>query len=55
MIKKFFMDESGANAVEYGLIMALISLVIIGAATLLGGALQTTFTNAANTMIGAGS
>ncbi len=36
-------DESGATAIEYGLIAALISVVIIGAVTLVGTQLSTTF------------
>lgn len=36
MIKKFIKDERGATAIEYGLIAALIALVIIGAAELVG-------------------
>jgi pilus assembly protein Flp/PilA len=49
-IKNFFKDESGASAVEYGLLVALIAVVIIGAVSLLGTNLSTTFTNAANTI-----
>lgn len=40
---RFAQDESGATAIEYGLIAALISVAIIGAVTLLGGALENTF------------
>jgi pilus assembly protein Flp/PilA len=36
-------DESGATAIEYGLIAALISVVIIGAVTLVGTNLSGTF------------
>jgi pilus assembly protein Flp/PilA len=36
-------DESGATAIEYGLIAALISVVIIAAITLVGKNLSTTF------------
>jgi pilus assembly protein Flp/PilA len=36
-------DESGATAIEYGLIAALISVVIITAVTLVGTQLSTTF------------
>ena len=43
MLKKFLRDESGATAIEYGLIAALISVVIIGAVTTVGGNLKTTF------------
>jgi pilus assembly protein Flp/PilA len=35
-IKNFFKDESGASAVEYGLLVALIAVVIITAVTTLG-------------------
>ncbi|MBM4295070.1 MAG: Flp family type IVb pilin [Deltaproteobacteria bacterium] len=50
-IKRFFKDESGASAVEYGLLVALIAVVIIGAVTALGGAISGQFT-AASTAIG---
>jgi pilus assembly protein Flp/PilA len=36
-------DDSGATAVEYGLLVGLIAVVIIGAVTLLGGKLNTLF------------
>jgi pilus assembly protein Flp/PilA len=36
-------DESGATAIEYGLIAALISVALITGATTLGGALDNTF------------
>ena len=36
MLKKFLQDESGATAIEYGLIAALISVVIITAVTTVG-------------------
>jgi pilus assembly protein Flp/PilA len=41
---RFMNDESGATAIEYGLIAALISVAIIGAVTAVGGKLDTTFT-----------
>jgi pilus assembly protein Flp/PilA len=50
-IKNFLKDESGASAVEYGLLVTLIAVAIIGAVTALGGSLNTTFT-AASTAIG---
>ena len=40
---RFAQDESGATAIEYGLIAALISVVIIGAVSILGGNLNTVF------------
>ena len=47
MFTLFGRDESGATAIEYGLIAALIAVVIIGAVTTVGGNLTTTFTNVA--------
>ena len=43
-IKNFANDESGATAIEYGLIAALIAVAIIGALSLLGPQLKATFT-----------
>ncbi len=37
-------EEKGATAVEYGIMVALIAVVIIAAVTLLGGTVQDTFT-----------
>ena len=42
-MKRFAKDESGATAIEYGLIAALIGCAIIGGATLLGGNLNSKF------------
>jgi pilus assembly protein Flp/PilA len=42
-IKNFFKDESGATAVEYGLMVALIAVVIITAVTTLGSNLNAKF------------
>lgn len=44
-IVRFMREEEGATAVEYGLMVSLIAVVIIGAVTILGGNLNTTFTN----------
>lgn len=41
----FVNDDSGATAIEYGLIAALISVVIIVAARTLGTEISTTFNN----------
>ena len=41
---RFARDESGATAIEYGLIAAGISVAIIAVVNTLGGQLQTTFT-----------
>ncbi len=43
LVKNFLSNEEGATAIEYGLIAALISVVIIGAVTTIGGNLTTTF------------
>lgn len=43
LVLRFLSDETGATAIEYGLIAALISVVIIGAATAVGTNLSTTF------------
>src|SRR5689334_7984856 len=45
MFARFVRDESGATAIEYGLIAALIAVVIIGAVTAVGTKLSTTFTS----------
>jgi len=42
---KFIRNESGATAIEYGLIAALIAVVIITALTAVGTNLSGTFTN----------
>jgi pilus assembly protein Flp/PilA len=43
MFKRFLKDESGATAIEYGLIAALIAVVIIGTVASIGGKLGTAF------------
>ena len=43
-IVRFMREEDGATAVEYGLMVALIAVVIIGAVTILGTNLRTQFT-----------
>jgi len=45
MLKKFFMDESGASMVEYGLLVALIAVVCILAITAVGTKLNLKFDN----------
>ncbi len=47
---KFKNDESGATAIEYGLIAALISVALITGATSLGGKLNETFGGLGNKM-----
>jgi pilus assembly protein Flp/PilA len=43
-LKRFINDESGATAIEYGLIAALISVAIIAILPTVGSKLVTTFT-----------
>jgi pilus assembly protein Flp/PilA len=43
-LSRFVKDESGATAIEYGLIAAGIAVVIIGAVQAAGTALNTTWT-----------
>lgn len=43
-VKRFLKDESGATAIEYGLIAALIAVAIITAATQVGTDVSATFT-----------
>ncbi len=45
-IRNFFKDESGASAVEYGLLVSLIACVIVLAVKSLGQTLNTKFTEA---------
>ncbi len=42
---RFLKDESGATAIEYGLIASLIALAIVAGATTLGNQISNTFTN----------
>ncbi len=48
--KTFCADESGATAIEYGLIAALVSVAAIGALTSLGSNLNTMFGTVSNAM-----
>ena len=43
MISRLLKDESGATAIEYGLIAALIAVALITGASTLGNALNTQF------------
>jgi pilus assembly protein Flp/PilA len=43
LIQNFLHNEDGATAIEYGLIAALIAVVIIGAVSVVGTSLSTTF------------
>ena len=44
IFSRFIRDDSGATAIEYGLIAALISVVIVTAVGLVGTELEKTFT-----------
>ncbi len=50
MFARFLKDESGATAIEYGLIAALIAVAIIGGVTALGDSTNATFQNVAAAM-----
>ena len=43
LFKKFWCDESGETAIEYGLIVGLVSIVIIGAVKSVGTKISTQF------------
>ena len=45
LFRRFIRDQSGATAIEYGLIAAGISVVIITVVNTIGGQLNNTFTN----------
>jgi pilus assembly protein Flp/PilA len=49
-IERFVKDESGATAIEYGLIAALIAVGIIAAARGLGSQIGATFNTVTTTM-----
>jgi pilus assembly protein Flp/PilA len=50
LAQSFLRDESGATAIEYGLIAALIAVVIITAVTTVGTNLTSTFNNVATAL-----
>jgi pilus assembly protein Flp/PilA len=49
-VTRFVRDESGATAIEYGLIAALIAVVLISSLQFLGGKVGNTFNNVGNKM-----
>ncbi|WP_300375624.1 Flp family type IVb pilin [Henriciella sp.] len=53
-LARLFKNESGATAIEYGLIAALIAVAIIGGVTALGNNAEATFQTVADEMGGAG-
>lgn len=44
MLKRLFRDEDGQGMVEYGLIIALVAIVVVVVLTAMGGKLTGTFT-----------
>lgn len=50
LIQRFFDDESGATAIEYGLIAAGISVAIVAVVQSLGIKLTSTFTSVSNAL-----
>ena len=50
LVSRFVSDESGATAIEYGLIAAGISVAIIAVVQGLGSKLQTAFTAVTNAL-----
>lgn len=50
LLTRLMKDESGATAIEYGLIAALIGVAIITGAKSLGNALNSKFSNIATTV-----
>lgn len=54
LLSRFYKDESGATAVEYGLIATLIAVAIMVGAGLLGSALNNRFSDLATSVDGAG-
>jgi pilus assembly protein Flp/PilA len=47
-LKRIFTDCSGATAVEYGLVVALVSASVLTALEMLGGSISTTLVTIAN-------
>ncbi|MBZ8133774.1 Flp family type IVb pilin [Afifella sp. IM 167] len=54
LIARFVKDESGATAIEYGLIAALIAVVVITTLTAIGGNLNIAFSSVASALAPAG-
>lgn len=52
---KFIREEEGATAIEYGLIAALIAVVLIGALSLLGTQISSKFSTVASSVSAAGT
>ena len=50
LVLRFVRSESGATAIEYGLIVSLIAVTIIGAVALVGTSLSTQFNSVATSI-----
>ena len=50
LLARFLKNQSGATAIEYGLIAALIAVVIIGAVSTVGSKLSGTFSQVAGSL-----
>ena len=50
LFSRMIADESGVTAIEYGLIAALIAVIIIGAVATVGTSLSTTFSTVATSL-----
>lgn len=50
LVTRWMQSELGATAIEYGLIAALIAVIIIGAVTAIGTKLSTTFNSIATSL-----
>jgi pilus assembly protein Flp/PilA len=50
LVANFMNDESGVTAIEYGLIAALIAVIIIGAVTVVGTSLSGTFSTVSTSL-----
>ena len=53
LLKNFARDDSGATAIEYGLIAALVSVAAVTALSAMGTSLSTMFTTVSTTLDGA--
>jgi len=51
-VKKFFQEESGQGMAEYGLILALVAVVVIAALTFLSGGISDIFAGVGNELSG---
>ncbi|PYK30350.1 MAG: Flp family type IVb pilin [Verrucomicrobia bacterium] len=50
LFSRFVADESGVTAIEYGLIAALVAVIIIGAVSTVGTKLSSTFSTVATSL-----